>query len=306
MGILSAFSPQGTPLSNTGFGAGILSESYGLAIDPSGNVWVTNEQTPAHAPTAGSVSAFLGASSATPGSLLNATSYLSDPSIDFPRAVAADTNGNILIADYGNSSVTLYTSAGKLLQSGVPAASAALPVAIVADGSHGFWLANQGDNSVTHIASSGALLAHTVCCDGASGIAVDPTGNAWVANYTNSSVSELSSTGALLLDADSSGGIANNNPSGIVLDAAQTVWVANFRGNNLSALAGNPNAAAPGTALSPPTGYGLDAHLLLPFALAPDASGDLWVSNFGGNNLVMFLGLAAPTATPLLAAPSAP
>jgi len=306
VGVLSAFSPQGTPLSSAGYGVGTLSESYGLAIDPSNNVWVTNEETPSHAPTTGSVSAFLGANSATPGSLLNGSSYFYDVSIDFPRAVAADTNGNILIADYGNSSATIYSSAGKLLQSGVPAGAAALPVAISADGSHGFWLANQGDNSVAHISSTGALLAHTVCCDGASGIAIDPGGNAWVANYNNSSVSEVSSTGMILIDGDTGGGIGGNNPNGVAIDAGGTVWFANFRGNNFSALADNGGVVAVGTPLSPDTGYGLDAHLVLPFGIAPDASGDIWISNFGGSSIVMFFGLGTPTATPVMGAPSAP
>jgi DNA-binding beta-propeller fold protein YncE len=252
------------------------------------------------------VSAFLGAKSATPGSLLNGGSYFYDVSIDFPRAVAADSNGNILIADYGNSSATIYSSTGQLLQSGVPAGAAALPVAITADGSHGFWLANQGDNSVSHISSSGALLAHTVCCDGASAIAIDSGGNAWVANYNDGSVSEVSSTGTVLIDAESGGGVAGNNPSGIAIDAAQTVWVANFRGHNFSALAGITADVTAGTTLSPNTGYGLDAHLVLPFGIAPDASGDIWISNFGGSSIVMFFGLATPTATPVIAAPSAP
>lgn len=306
VGVLSAFSPQGAPLSSIGYGVGVLSESYGLAIDSSNNLWVTNEETPSHAPTTGSVSAFLGAKSTTPGSLLGGSSYFYDASIDFPRAVAADTNGNILIADYGNSSATIYSSKGQLVQSGVPAGAAALPVAITADGSHGFWLANQGDNSVTHVSSSGALLAHAVCCDGASAIAIDPGGNVWVANYNNGSVSEVSSTGAIVVDSDSGGGIAGNNPNGIAIDAAQTVWVANFRGNNFSALAGNAAAVAAGTPLSPAMGYGLDARLVLPFGIAPDASGDIWISNFGGSSIVMFFGLSAPTATPVIAAPSAP
>jgi hypothetical protein len=306
VGTLSAFSPQGTPLSSTGYGVGTLSESYGLAIDPSNNIWVTNEETPDHSPTTGSVSAFLGAGSATAGSLLNGTSYFYDASVDFPRAVATDTNGNILIADYGNSSATIYNSAGQLVQGGVAAGEAALPVAIIADGSHGLWLANQGDNSVTHISSSGTLLAHTVCCDGASAIAVDTGGNAWVANYNNSSVSEVSSTGAVLLGDDSSGGIAGNDPNGIAIDAAQTIWVANFRGNNFSELTGNSGTATAGAALSPSTGYGLDANLVLPFGITPDASGDIWVTNFGGASVVMFFGLATPTATPAIASPAAP
>jgi sugar lactone lactonase YvrE len=305
-GVLSAFSAQGTPLSSTGYGASVLSESYGLAIDPNNNVWVTNEETPDHSPTTGSVTAFVGADSASVGSLLSATSYFYDASIDFPRAVAADTNGNILIADYGNSSATIYNSSGQLVEGGVGSGNAALPVAITADGSHGLWLANQGDNSVTHISSSGAVLAHIACCDGASAIAMDKNGNAWVANYNNSSVSEISSNGAIVLDADSDGGVANNNPSGLAIDAGQNIWVANFRGNTISELAGDAGTATAGTAISPPSGYGLDANLVLPFGIAPDDSGNVWVTNFGSNTLVMFFGLATPTATPEIALPEAP
>lgn len=305
-GVVSAFSAQGTPLSSTGYGVSTLSESYGLAIDPSNNVWVTNEETPDHSPTAGSVTAFAGVGSASVGSLLNATSYFYDASIDFPRAVAADTNGNILIADYGNSSATIYNSSGQLVQGGVGSGNAALPVAITADSSHGLWLANQGDNSVTHLSSSGAVLAHIVCCDGASAIAADKEGNAWVANYNNSSVSEVSSSGAIVLDADSDGGIANNNPSGLTIDAGQNIWVSNFRGNTISELAGDAGTVAAGAGISPPSGYGLDANLVLPFGIAPDDSGNVWVTNFGSNTVVMFFGLATPTATPEIALPEAP
>lgn len=305
-GVLSAFSPQGTPLSSTGYGLGTLSESYGVAIDASSNVWVTNEEAPSHAPTTGSVSAFLGANSAAPGTLLDGSSYFYDVSIDFPRAVAADSTGDILIADYGNSSVTIYSSTGRLVQSGVPAGAAALPVAIAADGSHGYWLANQGDNSVSHLSANGELLAHVECCDGASAIATDASGDAWVANYNNSSVSEVSSSGTVLVGTASGGGIAGNYPNGIAVDAAQTVWVANFRGNNFSALNGGGGAANAGSALSPASGFGLDAHLILPFGIVPDASGDIWITNFGGGSVAMFFGLGAPTATPVIGTPSAP
>ena len=305
-GVLSTFSPQGTSLSSTGYGVGTLSESYGLAIDPSNNIWVTNEETPDHSPTTGSITAFLGAGSAAAGSLLNATSYFYDASIDYPRAVAADTNGNILIADYGNSSATIYNSSGQLVEGEVGSGNAALPVAIAADASHGIWLANQGDNSVTHISSGGVLLAHTVCCDGASAIATDEDGNAWVANYNDSSVSEISYSGVILVDADSNGGIAGNDPGGIAIDAGQNIWVANFRGNSISELAGNAGTTTVGAGLSPSSGYGLDVNLVLPFGIAPDASGNIWVTNFGNATLVMFFGLETPTSTPETASPVAP
>jgi hypothetical protein len=52
--------------------------------------------------------------------------------------------------------------------------------------------------------------------------------------------------------------------------------------------------------LSPSSGWGADAKLLEAFAIAADASGNLWVSNFGSNTLTEFVGMAAPVKTPLL------
>jgi sugar lactone lactonase YvrE len=186
--------------------------------------------------------------------------------------------------------------------------NAAFPVAVAADSSHGLWLANQGDTTVTHVDQNGNVLAHPNCCSGANGIAIDVSGNAWVSNYYGGNVTEVSPTGAIatLVDGGQDGGLGNGYPSGIALDAAQNVWVALYRGTGFSELVGNSGYQAPGTALSPVNGYGLDANLLLPFTLIPDASGNIWIANYGNSNLVMFFGMAAPTATPLTTYPMAP
>lgn len=119
-------------------------------------------------------------------------------------------------------------------------------------------------------------------------------------------MSEVSGSGAIVLEADSDGGIANNNPSGLAIDAGQNIWVANFRGNTISELAGDGGMATAGAGISPPSVYGLDANLVLPFGVALDDSGNVWVTNFGSNTVVMFFGLATPTATPEIALPEVP
>ncbi len=53
-----------------------------------------------------------------------------------------------------------------------------------------------------------------------------------------------------------------------------------------------------GTALSPAAGFG---SLNSPQGVAVDPSGNLWVTNAGDNSLSIFVGLAAPTVTPLAA-----
>jgi hypothetical protein len=57
-GPLSAFEPQGTPMSNTGFTGGDFAESYGLTIDINGDVWVANNLGGSNG--TGSVSKFYG------------------------------------------------------------------------------------------------------------------------------------------------------------------------------------------------------------------------------------------------------
>ena len=307
-GSLSAFSAQGTPFSGAPYGVGILSEVYGLAVDFNDNIWVTNEESPGHypTPTAGSITAFHGAEPGTVGSVMFGKNYLYDGSIDFPFAVAADPNGNMLIANNANSSVTIYNTAGNFVEGGLASGNSSLPVAIAPDLNHGLWLANNGDNSVTHLDKNGVLLARSYCCDGANGVAVDSLGNAWISNFYGGSVSELASDGSIKVDNVTDGGLENNAPSGIAVDAGQNVWIANYYGANFSEIAGNSARPGAGTAVSPSTGYGLDAKLSLPFTIAPDAGGNLWISNFGNSTLTMFFGLASPTKTPLLPSPTAP
>jgi hypothetical protein len=321
IGYVSAFNPQGTPLSASGLASSVLGEDFGLAIDPSDNVWVTVEENPFHGNTRGSVVRLLGVSSG--GSIGTATVF-SDSTINFPYAVAADSNGNIFIANNTvvvggsvtnavmlNPATSTYTQlAGNGMVEGA--------TALVPDASHGVWITSGTDYSVTHINSDGSLAAVVDCCGPASAVALDNSGEAWMANSIDTSDPDVDSGSVALLNSDGSivqdfitgGGIYN--PSGLVLDAARNVWISNFHNNRpppsfetISELSGT-TSSTPGTAISPSTGYGLDAKLLQPYGLAIDPSGNIWVSNKGGNDLVMFFGMAAPTKTPMPVTPTAP
>lgn len=324
-GAVSAFNPQGAALSGSPFGnTSILGEDFGLAIDPSDNVWVTVEEIPRHGSSRGSVVQLLGVSSG--GSIGTATVF-SDNSINFPYAVAADSNGNIFIANNTvvvgsgganavmlNPSTSTYTQlAGNGMVQGA--------TALVPDAAHGVWITSGTDYSVTHINSDGSLASVVDCCGPASAVALDNSGKVWMANSIDTSdnpdddtdsgsVALLGADGSIIQDFITSGGITN--PSGIVLDAARNVWISNLHSDNppptsetISELSGAASST-PGTPISPSTGYGLDANLLLPYGLAVDPGGNIWVSNHGGNNLVMFFGLAAPTKTPMPIMPTAP
>ncbi len=309
-GPLSAFNAQGTPLSATGFGAGTIAQVYGLAIDPSNNIWVTNYNGGGGT---GSVTMFNGVTN--PATL--GTSVSTTDSICYPTAAAADTNGDIFIANEECSSATVLNSSGTAIGPYLGEASglSAKPLFVAADASHGFWLSDN-DNTIAHISASstdypnGQLLAHPDCCYNSHGLALDAQGNVWVANYLNSTVSEVAYDGTILINQQT---VANGlaTPFAAAVDAAQNVWFTSLDSEAIVELAGN-KSTKPGTELSPSTGvhghggFGLDASLGEPYSIAPDRSGNLWTSNDGRDALVMFFGLAAPTVTPLQPLPTAP
>jgi hypothetical protein len=321
-GPLSAFNAQGTPLSATGFGAAngteIIQEN-GIAIDTSDNIWITN-QNGYGGGGIGNIVEFYGASSGQIGTSPKPTGYTNG--IYFPDAIAADSNGDLFVANTGIATVTIYNGTGTAVYPYMSGGSSLLlnPEAVAVDASHGFWL--PGSTDVVHISAAstpypyGQVLSTSNCCQLSKGLATDASGYVWVADYLGGTApnfsgayAELGPDGTVLLSEVAAGGISS--PQLVAVDAAQNAWFSNFTGS-ITEVAGNAGTATPGTALSPTTGVygkgglGLDASLADPFSIVPDRSGNLWICNKGVPAVTMFFGLAAPTATPILPVPTAP
>jgi len=296
---LSAFSPAGAPLFVSGITGYGLYESYGLAIDNSNNVWVANEESLGTNNGLGTVSEFTDSGTPLSGSLGYAAG-----GIDFPIALAADTDGSVWVANNGDSSVSHLTSSGTAASGDLTASSIEFPDGIALDGSHNVWVTSESTSTITEISGGGTQFTAVTCCDDAGGLAIDASGNVWSANYSGSSVSLVSNAGTVISTGYSGGGI--DQPFGIAVDGDGTVWVANYHGASFTELAGAASAE-PGTILSPSTGFGTQADLVEPYGIAVDASGNVWVSNFdavpsGGEQgtLTEFVGLATPVKTPLV------
>jgi streptogramin lyase len=293
-GVISKFSATGVPASATGIPGAGLRQSYGITVDGSDNVWVTNEQsvTGANNSHFGSVSEFT-----STGMEISGYGYTGG-GVYFPLAVAADSTGVVWIADYGSSSATLLGPGGTAVSGGNGYGYSALPFtsAVAIGVGHNAWFAVQG--GAVQVTPAGAISSFP-CCNDPAGIAVDPSGNIWIADYNSSSVIELTSAGSVAHQVLLSGG--NAGPQGIAIDGAGNVWVANYYGNSLAQLTGSTAAI-----VSPSPGYGLDSALDEPYGLAIDASGNLWLSNAGSNTLTQFVGLASPIKTPLLGPPTRP
>ena len=299
---ISEFSPSGAAVFPSGISGSGIVQSYGMALDINGNVWIANEQTN---PNSGSGDV---AELSPTGAVMQ--SELTNGGINFPISATADTNGNMWFADYGDSKVTVLDSSGSPVSGSegwgdTSLASLAFPVAIAIDSNHNGWVANQaGLLPITKISPDGSQVTNYDCnCNGASGVATDQSDNVWIANYYGNSVSEVNSCGTLMVNAVSGGGL--DHPQGIAVDGAGTVWVSNFLGNSISEISGSGSSTA-GTLLSPSNGFGTDASILQPYGLAIDASGNVWISNFGNDTLSEFIGVATPVKTPLAGPPQQP
>jgi hypothetical protein len=299
LGAASLFSPLGVPLLPQGAAGSGLGYSFGLAVDANNDAWITNFPSPYG--VGNSVSVFNESGTALSGS----SGYFAGTN-SFPTGLAIDTDGSAWVAAWGESFLSHLSSSGQLLSgaSGYTSTQLIEPVEAAIDVNHYVWVTNQGGNTVTRVSPDGSQFTSYACCNGPSGLAIDQSGTVWVANYEGNSISEISSSGVVL----SNGGFTSAslaNPQSVAIDGAGTVWVCSYRGTSLTELAGSASAK-PGAVVSPAVGLGGGANLSEAYALAADASGNLWVSNRASNTLTEFVGLASPVRTPLIGPAVAP
>ena len=264
-------------------------QSLAAAFDANGNLWMSTYT----GQTVVEYSASQLAASGTPTPAV--TLATNAGSLNAPAGLAFDGNGNLWVANAGDSSVVEFTPS-QLASSGSPApavtisaatGSLSLPIGIAFDGSGNLWVANSSNTLVEFTASqlvaSGAptpmvtLSASASSIVGPLMIAFDATGRLWVANGNNSqntvvafSPSQLAATGsptpAVTLSA-SAGSLAN--PTGLAFDASGNLWVANTTAPSIvefsasqivSSGAPTPNTIITGSSLSEPFGIAFDPH----------------------------------------------
>ncbi len=295
-GVVTELLPNGTPASATGYADPVLNESWGLTIDPSNNVWVSNQEGDLGNNDAGSLSKF------SPTGQVLSGSGISGGGLYYPYYVAADTDGTIWVADFGHSGATILNNDGTPYNGnpGYQSSALPLPLWVALDGAHNGWFA--ASNFAVRGTRTGQFDQFR-CCQAAVAIELDPTGNVWVTDYAGSALVELNAAGTVLQTLKGVGGITY--PEGLAIDSAGTVWVASFRGNVFSGF-GTASGGAASPVRSPATGFGVDAGLGEPYSVAVDASGNLWLSNFANSTVTQVVGLAAPTKTPVVALPTAP
>ena len=300
--------------------SGNLRRPQAIAIDGSGNAWVTDNSGDSVTEVSSGGAFLSGASGYTGGGLngpfgiaidgsgnawvtndsgtttteltSNGTVLGSYPTGGLqPKGIAIDSGGNAWVANY----IFLGGILNKFSPAGTPLKTyngndlnEADAVAI--DGAGNAWVAS-GPGEVTKFANATALpFALLSDPNLPTGIAIDGAGNAWTSDFSNA-VTETSNAGVTLhvyTDASLDGA------EGISIDGAGNIWVSNSLGSSVTELSNT------GTVLSGVNGF-TGSGVISPESVAADGSGNVWVSSLGGNYLMEFIGIGAPVITPIVA-----
>ena len=234
----------------------------GVAVDSSGNVYVADSQNDVIRKIAPSGNVTTYAGLGTPGHLDTTSNYAL---FNKPYGIAIDSVGNIYVADFINNCIRkiipsgwVYTLAGSVTQGYFNAiGTAALfnsPSSVAVDGFGNIYVADYGNNVIRKITSSG--LVTTLAGSGTAG-ASDGVGT--TASF--------------------------NHPFGVAVDKSGNIYVGD-RDNNLirkitqsGAVTTLAGSGVPGFV----NGVGKAAAFNSPCQLSVDASGNIYVADYGNN-----------------------
>jgi sugar lactone lactonase YvrE len=289
-------------------GPASFSSPSGVAVDASGNVYVAdyNNFLIRKINSSGVVTTFAGN-----GSQGSANGIGLAASFDYPSGLGIDASGNIYVTDQGNNLVRMISPSGTvttLAGPNFPAPNGTagyfnLPSGVAVDASGNVYVADYGNNLIRKITSSGVVStlagngsvgsANTIASfEQPTGVAVDAAGNVYVADNGNNLIRMISPSGVVTTLAGNGVPGLNNGPdtaasfyypTGVAVDDAGNVYVADFNNSSIrkitsagavSTFAGNGSrGSANGTA----------ASFNNPFGIAVDASGNVYVADFGNN-----------------------
>lgn len=201
----------------------------------------------------------------------------------WPTGVAADSAGNVWVADTNNSRIQEFDSEGKYLRQSGSYGSGngqfSEPYGIATDAKGNVWVADTYNNRIEEFNAEGKYLRQvdSAYLQEPTGLATDGEGNVWVTDWYDG-VREFNSEGKYLRQFGSYGyGQGQfSGPQGIAIDAKGNVWVADTYNNRVQELTSN------GGFLRQVGSSGSGAGLLSsPTGVVVDPEGDVWVMDYG-------------------------
>ena len=264
----------GENVDGTGAGAR-FKQPTGVAVDSSGNVYVADSlnHNIRKVTSTGVVTTLAG------GGVVGSTNATgSSARFNQPRGVAVDASGNVYVADYNNHTIRKITSAGVVTT----------------------LAGTAGSTGSTNGTGSNALFQYP------SGVAVDTSGNVYVADYGNHTIRKVTSAGVVTTIAGTAGTFGNTDgtgtaarfyrPHGIKVDSAGNIFVAEYSNHTIrkitsSGVVTTVAGAAGALVGSTQTGYGstdgtgTSAKFNSPSGVSLDASGNIFVADYGNHTI---------------------
>ncbi len=256
------------------------------------------------------------------GSLGSADGSNSSVRFFTPSALAADTNGNVFIADTQNSRVRSLRPSGSNWVSATLGNPGQYPIGIVADNNSNVYVTTSVSSTVTQYSPSGGtwvanVIAGTAGLTGAvddtnsairfngpQGIALDATGNLYVADSANYTIRKLTPSGTNWISSTLAGvaGTQGTNdgtnssarfyfPTALVVDNKSNLYVADSGRYTIRRIAPSGTnwitTTIAGLANSPGTADGTNSGIRFsyPIGMAADNTGSLYVADEGGSTI---------------------
>jgi sugar lactone lactonase YvrE len=307
----------------------------GVAVDAVGNVFVADPAngTIRKITPAAVVTTFAGTASVT-GGKVDGTG--AEARFYYPQGVAVDGAGNVFVADTRNHTIRMITPASvvtTLAGSGGAEGSTdgtgtearfSRPQGVAVDGAGNLFVADSGNNTIRMITPASVVTTlsgnagWTSYLDGAgtaalfdtpTGVAVDAAGSLFVADSQSHTIRKVSPAGAVTTlagtgswtgTADGTGAAARfNHPGGAAVDGAGNLFVADSGNHAIRKI--TPEGVV--TTFAGMTGVmgfadgtGADARFYGPTDVDVDASGNLFVADYG-NHLVRKISPAGVVST---------
>ena len=291
--------------------------AYGVALDVAGNLFVADS-----ANNLVRKISLAGAATTVAGNapvIGSADGLGSMAAFSRPQGVAADSAGNVYVADTYNNTIRKISSSGAVTtlagMAGVSghadgtgaAASFNLPRALTVDAAGNVYVSDSGNNTIRKITPAGAVTTlagfagYAGSVDGTGvtarfsqplGIAVDTAGNVYVADSSSNIIRKITSTGTVSTlagnksssgSADGTGPLASFNvPTGLAIDSNGNLYVADTNNNTIREI----SPAGVVVTLAGKAGKsgfadrtGSAAQFNQPYSIAIDSAGNVYVAD---------------------------
>jgi sugar lactone lactonase YvrE len=236
-----------------------FSNPIGVAVDRAGNVYVGDNlnHTIRKITPAGVVTTLAGSA----GQTGSADGTGSAARFSYPNGVAVDSATNVYVADTGNFTIRKITPDGTVTTlTGASAAGLSYPAGVAVDSATNVYVADTGNQTIRKITPGGAVTTLA----GGSGQAGSADGSGSAAQFWG--------------------------PKDVAVDSAGNVYVADYFNHIIRKI--TPSGAVTTLAGSAGQSGGVDgagstARFNLPFSLAVNSAGTLYVADSGNNRITI-------------------